>query len=176
MNPADDQRYMARAVQLARRGMNTADPNPRVGCVLVNGGRIVGEGWHARAGGPHAEIVALEAAGELARGATAYVTLEPCAHQGKTGPCTEELIEAGVKRVVAAMRDPNPEVFGRGFETLGAAGVEVRKGPLSEAAAALNPGFVSRMTSGQPFVRLKLAMSVDGRTALGSGESRWITG
>ncbi|MDX1513189.1 MAG: bifunctional diaminohydroxyphosphoribosylaminopyrimidine deaminase/5-amino-6-(5-phosphoribosylamino)uracil reductase RibD, partial [Gammaproteobacteria bacterium] len=132
--------------------------------------------WHARAGGPHAEIVALDAAGELARGATAYVTLEPCAHQGKTGPCTEKLIKAGVKRVVAAMRDPNPDVSGRGFETLSAAGVEVRKGPLSEAAAALNPGFVSRMTTGQPYVRLKLAMSVDGRTALGSGESRWITG
>jgi len=167
---------MARALQLARRGLNTTDPNPRVGCVVVNAGNVVGEGWHARAGGPHAEIVALDAAGDSARGATVYVTLEPCAHHGLTGPCTQRLIAASVSRVVAAMGDPNPAVSGNGFHALQSAGIEVIEGLLSSDAAALNPGFISRMTKGRPFVRLKLAMSLDARTALASGQSRWITG
>lgn len=176
MAPADHQQHMTRALELARRGMNTTDPNPRVGCVLVNAGQVVGEGWHARAGGPHAEIVALDAAGDDARGATVYVTLEPCVHHGRTGPCTRKLIDAGVGSVVAAMRDPNPAVSGKGFDALRAAGIEVTEGLLYEEAAAINPGFISRMTTGRPFVRLKLAMSLDGRTALASGQSRWITG
>lgn len=167
---------MARALQLARRGMNTTDPNPRVGCVLVNRGQIVGEGWHARAGGPHAEIVALDAAGSDARDATVYVTLEPCVHHGRTGPCTQMLIDAGVGAVVAAMRDPNPAVSGKGFDALRAAGIEVIEGLLYDEAAAINPGFISRMVNGRPFVRLKLAMSLDGRTALSSGQSQWISG
>ena len=176
VTPADHQRYMARALELARRGMNTTDPNPRVGCVVVNDGRVVGEGWHARAGGPHAEIVALDAAGNDSRGATVYVTLEPCVHHGRTGPCTEKLIDAGVGTVVAAMRDPNPAVSGKGFEALRAAGIAVTEGLLYSEAAAINPGFISRMTTGRPYVRLKLAMSLDGRTALAGGQSRWITG
>ncbi|MCD6007789.1 MAG: bifunctional diaminohydroxyphosphoribosylaminopyrimidine deaminase/5-amino-6-(5-phosphoribosylamino)uracil reductase RibD [Pseudomonadota bacterium] len=167
---------MARALKLARRGLYTTDPNPRVGCVLVKGGRIVGEGWHVRAGEPHAEIHALRAAGEAARGATAYVTLEPCAHHGRTGPCAEALIEAGVARVVAAMSDPNPEVSGRGLTLLREAGVAVELGLLESEARALNPGFIARMSRGRPFVRLKMAMSLDARTAMASGESQWITG
>ncbi|GAA5174756.1 bifunctional diaminohydroxyphosphoribosylaminopyrimidine deaminase/5-amino-6-(5-phosphoribosylamino)uracil reductase RibD [Modicisalibacter zincidurans] len=167
---------MARALKLARRGLYTTDPNPRVGCVLVKGGRIVGEGWHVRAGEPHAEIHALRAAGEAARGATAYVTLEPCAHHGRTGPCAEALIEAGVARVVAAMSDPNPEVSGRGLTLLREAGAAVELGLLESEARALNPGFIARMSRGRPFVRLKMAMSLDARTAMASGESQWITG
>ncbi len=167
---------MARALRLARRGLYGTDPNPRVGCVLVRDGQIVGEGWHRRAGAAHAEIEALAAAGERARGATAYVTLEPCCHQGRTGPCTEALIGAGVKRVVAAMHDPNPAVSGRGLAALERAGLTVEVGLLGAAAEALNPGFVRRMRGGRPWVRVKLAASLDGRTAMADGESRWITG
>ena len=167
---------MARALQLARRGRYTTDPNPRVGCVLVCDGEVVGEGWHRRAGEPHAERNALAAAGERARGATAYVTLEPCAHHGRTPPCSQGLIEAGVARVVAAMVDPNPLVAGRGLEQLRAAGIEVASGLLEADARALNPGFIKRMQGQGPLVRLKLGMSLDGRTAMASGESQWITG
>ena len=168
--------YMSRALQLAERGLYTTDPNPRVGCVLVKDGKVVGEGWHAVAGGPHAEVVALQQAGEAARGATAYVTLEPCCHHGKTPPCSEALIQAGVVRVVAAMEDPNPRVAGEGMKQLQQAGIEAVSGLLQAQAEALNPGFVQRMRIGRPFVRSKLAMSVDGRTAMASGESKWITG
>jgi diaminohydroxyphosphoribosylaminopyrimidine deaminase/5-amino-6-(5-phosphoribosylamino)uracil reductase len=174
--PADDLRYMARAIQLARRGLYTTDPNPRVGCVLVKDGEIVGEGWHVRAGGPHAEVHALRAAGERARGATAYVSLEPCSHHGRTPPCSEALIEAGVARVVAAMEDPNPRVAGEGLARLRAAGIETLTGILQAQAQALNPGFIRRMRGGLPYVRVKMAMSLDGRTAMASCESRWITG
>jgi diaminohydroxyphosphoribosylaminopyrimidine deaminase/5-amino-6-(5-phosphoribosylamino)uracil reductase len=176
MNPASDHRYMARALQLAERGLYTTDPNPRVGCVLVSGGEVVGEGWHVRAGGPHAEINALGTAGDRAAGATAYVTLEPCCHHGRTPPCTEALIAAGVRRVVAAMEDPNPQVGGAGLRALQANGIEVRAGVLAAEAERLNRGFVMRMREGRPWVRCKLAMSLDGRTAMASGESRWITG
>ncbi len=168
--------WMARALVLARRGLYTTDPNPRVGCVLVKDGRRVGEGWHERAGEPHAEVHALRAAGEAARGATAYVTLEPCSHHGRTGPCAEALVDAGVARVVVAMRDPNPLVAGNGIARLREAGIEVEVGLLETQARELNPGFVSRMAEGRPFVRLKMAMSLDGRTAMRSGESQWITG
>ncbi|AOV18430.1 riboflavin biosynthesis protein RibD [Acidihalobacter aeolianus] len=167
---------MARALQLARRGLYTTHPNPRVGCVLVRDGKIVGEGFHARAGEAHAEIRALQAAGKQARGVTAYVTLEPCNHHGRTPPCTEALIDAGVARVVAAMRDPNPLVAGGGLAALSAAGIEVASGLLEGSAQALNPGFISRMTYGVPWVRVKSAMSLDACTALASGESRWVTG
>ncbi len=173
---SDDHRYMARALQLAARGLYTTDPNPRVGCVLVRDDHIVGDGWHRARGGPHAEIEALARAGELAAGATVYVTLEPCCHHGKTPPCTEALITAGVGRVVAAMEDPNPRVGGRGLAMLRAAGIKTECGLLAAAAEALNAGFCSRMRSGKPFLRSKLAMSLDGRTALASGASRWITG
>jgi len=173
---AADIRYMSRALQLAERGLYTTAPNPRVGCVLVKDERIVGEGWHALAGGPHAEIVALEQAGEAAYGATAYVTLEPCCHHGKTPPCSDALIAAGVTRVVAAMEDPNPRVAGQGMSQLQQAGIETASGLLAAQAEGLNPGFVQRMRIGRPFVRSKLAMSVDGRTAMASGESKWITG
>jgi len=172
---ADDLAYMARAVRLARVGFFTADPNPRVGCVLVRAGEVVGEGCHRLAGGPHAEPDAIAAAGERARGATAYVTLEPCCHQGKTPACTDALLTAGVRRVVAAMVDPNPLVAGRGVETLRAAGVEVRVGILEAEARVLNPGFIKRMGRGLPYVCCKLAASLDGRTAMASGESKWIT-
>ncbi|MEW6039377.1 MAG: bifunctional diaminohydroxyphosphoribosylaminopyrimidine deaminase/5-amino-6-(5-phosphoribosylamino)uracil reductase RibD [Pseudomonadota bacterium] len=172
----EDHRFMARALRLAEKGLYTTDPNPRVGCVLAQGKEVVGEGWHQRAGGPHAEIAALRDAGERARDATAYVTLEPCSHHGRTPPCADALIEAGVHRVVAAMQDPNPRVAGRGLERLRQAGVEVSCGLLRQEAERLNPGFVKRMRSGLPFVRSKLAMSLDGRTALASGESKWITG
>ncbi|AMC99822.1 bifunctional diaminohydroxyphosphoribosylaminopyrimidine deaminase/5-amino-6-(5-phosphoribosylamino)uracil reductase RibD [Halomonas chromatireducens] len=168
--------WMARALQLARRGLYTTDPNPRVGCVLVKGNRLVGEGWHERAGEPHAEVHALRMAGEAARRATAYVTLEPCSHHGRTGPCAVALIDAGVKRVVVAMGDPNPEVAGRGITMLREAGIEVDVGLLEEEARAINPGFLSRMSRHRPYVRLKMAMSLDGRTAMESGESQWITG
>lgn len=176
-----DHGFMARALQLARQGLYTTDPNPRVGCVIVRYGRsaegqVVGEGYHLRAGEPHAEVHALAAAGEQARGATAYVTLEPCSHTGRTGPCAVALANAGVGRVVVAMEDPNPQVSGRGIAHLKAAGIEVHVGLLEQDARALNPGFVSRMQSRRPFVRLKMAMSLDGRTAMGSGESQWITG
>ncbi|WP_078118747.1 bifunctional diaminohydroxyphosphoribosylaminopyrimidine deaminase/5-amino-6-(5-phosphoribosylamino)uracil reductase RibD [Thiosocius teredinicola] len=172
----DDHRYMARALRLAERGLYTTDPNPRVGCVLVRDGRVVGEGWHRKTGEPHAERIALAAAGDAARGATAYVTLEPCSHHGRTPPCADGLIEAGVARVVAAMTDPNPQVAGDGLQRLRDAGISVDVGLLKADAMALNPGFVKRMTSGVPLVRCKLAMSLDGRTAMASGESKWITG
>lgn len=172
----DDGRYMARALQLARRGLYTTDPNPRVGCVLVKGGEVVGEGWHERAGGPHAEVVALTAAGARSRGAIAYVSLEPCCHHGRTPPCTQALITAGVERVVAAMPDPNPKVARQGIAELEQAGIRVDIGLMQADAERLNRGFLSRMTRGRPYVRVKLAASLDGRTALVSGESKWITG
>ena len=171
-----DYQYMARALQLAEQGLYTTDPNPRVGCVLVRDGEIVGEGFHARAGQPHAERHALAAAGDRARGATAYVTLEPCSHTGRTGPCADALVAAGVARVVAAMEDPNPQVAGNGMQTLAAAGIETASGLLEADARALNPGFISRMTRQRPYLRIKIAASVDGRTAMASGESQWITG
>jgi diaminohydroxyphosphoribosylaminopyrimidine deaminase/5-amino-6-(5-phosphoribosylamino)uracil reductase len=176
MFTAADHQYMARALRLAARGLYTTDPNPRVGCVLVRDGQIVGEGWHERAGEAHAEINALRQAGERAAGATAYVTLEPCCHHGRTPPCTRALIAAGVMRVVAAMQDPNPRVAGNGLAELQAVGVATDSGLLAAEAQQLNPGFVMRMQHGRPWVRCKLAMSLDGRTAMQNGESRWITG
>lgn len=173
---AADSAYMARALQLARRGLYTTHPNPRVGCVIVRDGEIVGEGWHERTGEPHAEVHALRAAGERARGATAYVTLEPCSHHGRTPPCSDALLDAGVARAVAAMRDPNPRVAGQGLARLAAAGVETASGLMEAEARALNQGFISRMERGRPWVRIKSAMSLDGRTAMASGESQWITG
>lgn len=171
-----DHLFMARALRLARKGIYSTHPNPRVGCVIVRDGEIVGEGWHARAGEPHAEVHALRQAGERARGATAYVTLEPCSHHGRTPPCADALVAAGVDRVVAAMQDPNPQVAGRGLLRLANAGIEVLSGVLEAEARALNVGFIKRMESGLPFVRVKSAMSLDGRTAMASGESQWITG
>ncbi|GIX22507.1 MAG: riboflavin biosynthesis protein RibD [Gammaproteobacteria bacterium] len=173
---AADHAHMARALQLAARGLYGTDPNPRVGCVLVRDGRIVGEGWHARAGAAHAEAVALAAAGEAARGATAYVTLEPCAHHGRTPPCCAALVAAGVARVVCAVQDPDPRVNGRGIAALREAGVRVESGLLAAEARALNPGFFSRLERGRPWLRIKLGMTLDGRTALANGASRWITG
>jgi len=173
---ADDFRLMARALQLAERGLWTTSPNPRVGCVLVRAGEVVGEGWHEKAGEPHAEGHALRAAGDKAIGATAYVTLEPCSHHGRTPPCAEALIAAGVSRVVAAMADPNPLVAGKGLALLQAAGIETACGLLETEARELNIGFVSRMTRGRPWLRLKAAASLDGKTALNNGVSQWITG
>jgi diaminohydroxyphosphoribosylaminopyrimidine deaminase/5-amino-6-(5-phosphoribosylamino)uracil reductase len=172
---AEDPRWMARALELARRGLGETNPNPMVGCVLVKRGRVVGEGWHRRAGGPHAEAQALRAAGGAARGATAYVTLEPCAHQGRTPPCAPALLQAGVRRVVAALRDPNPVVNGRGLASLRRAGVEVVVGVAADEAAALNERFVIAARLGRPFVMLKAAMTLDGRIATAAGESKWIT-
>lgn len=166
---------MARALSLAGRGLYTTHPNPRVGCVIVRNGEIVGEGWHEQAGEAHAEVMALAQAGNAARGSTAYVTLEPCCYQGRTPPCTRALIEAGVARVVAAMEDPNPRVAGQGLNALTDTGIAAESGLMAEAARALNAGFVSRMSRGRPLLRLKMAMSLDGRTAMASGESRWIT-
>ena len=171
-----DHEFMTRALRLAERGLYGTSPNPRVGCVLVRDGAVVGEGFHQRAGEAHAEANALAAAGDKARGATAYVTLEPCAHHGKTPPCVEALIAAGVARVVSAMRDPNPLVSGRGIERLTAAGVAVETGLMETEARELNIGFISRMTRGRPWVRMKCAASLDGRTALANGTSKWITG
>ncbi len=176
----DDLTYMAEAVQLARLGLYSTSPNPRVGCVIVEQGEVIGRGFHVQAGGPHAEIHALQSVAEqhrprLAR-ATAYVTLEPCSHQGRTGPCCQALVDAGVARVVYAMQDPNPQVAGRGLAMMRAAGLQV-DGPLLESEAqALNPGFIRRMSQGRPYIRIKLAASLDGRTAMASGESQWITG
>ena len=167
---------MARALELARRGLQTTHPNPRVGCVIVHGDSVVGEGFHERAGGPHAEVLALRQAGARAKGADVYVSLEPCCHFGRTAPCVDALIAADVKRVFAAMEDPNPKVAGKGVAALRAAGIACEVGFMEDAAAALNRGFISRMRRGRPFVTLKLAMSLDGRTAMGSGESRWISG
>jgi len=168
--------YMARALELALRGAASTDPNPAVGCVIVNDGRVVGEGFTRPAGGNHAEIEALNAAGEAARGATCYVSLEPCAHTGRTGPCTAALIEAQVARVVFALEDPNPAVAGKGEAALAAAGIRVESPLLAAEAETLNRGFVSRMRRGRPWIRCKMAASLDGRTALASGESQWITG
>ena len=170
-----DVEFMSRALMLARRGLYTTDPNPRVGSVLVKDGEIVGEGWHERAGEAHAEINALEQAGDKARGATAYVTLEPCCHTGRTPPCTDALIAAGVSRVVVAMQDPNPLVAG-GLAVLEKAGIKALAGVLQAQAEALNPGFISRMREKRPYVRVKLAISLDGKTAMANGESKWITG
>ncbi len=167
---------MARALELARRGIYSARPNPMVGCVIARADRIIAEGWHEQAGEHHAEINALNAAGEAARGATVYVTLEPCAHHGRTPPCADALIAAGVARVVAAMADPFPEVAGRGLARLAEAGVETEVGLMAAAAKAVNEGFILRVTHGRPFVRLKVAASLDGATAMKSGESHWITG
>ena len=167
---------MERALDLARRGLYTTDPNPRVGCVIAHGERVVGEGWHRYAGEPHAEVHALAAAGADAAGATAYVTLEPCRHTGRTGPCTQALIDARIARVVAAMRDPDPRVTGAGLTELAAAGIEVETGLLEARARTLNRGFVSRHERGRPWVRCKLAATLDGRTATAAGESQWLTG
>ena len=167
---------MAHALRLAERGLYTAQPNPRVGCVIAHGDAVVGTGFHRRAGEPHAEVFALREAAGRARGATAYVTLEPCAHTGSTGPCAEALIAAGVARVVGAMRDPFPQVDGAGFERLRAAGVAVHTGMIEAEARELNEGFLSRIERGRPWVRIKLGSSLDGRTAMASGDSKWITG
>lgn len=171
-----DRVAMARAMTLAGKGLYTSHPNPRVGCVIARGERIVGEGWHERAGQPHAEVHALRAAGEQATGATAYVTLEPCSHHGRTPPCVDALIAAQVARVVFAVGDPNPQVNGRGAQVLRSAGIQVVSGLLEREAGELNPGFLKRMRTGRPWVRVKLAMSLDGRTALANGASQWITG
>lgn len=170
-----DHAMMARALRLAERGAYTTRPNPMVGCVVAQGAEIVGEGFHARAGEPHAEVLALLAAGRRAKGATAYVSLEPCAHTGRTGPCAEALVAAGVSRVVAAMRDPFPQVDGAGFEKLAAAGIAVDSGLMEAQARALNRGWLSRIERGRPWLRVKLATSLDGRSALASGESKWIS-
>lgn len=170
--------FMRRALQLAEQGLYSTHPNPRVGCVMVRDDQIVGEGWHQQAGTPHAEVHALRAAGEQAGGATAYVTLEPCSHHGRTPPCAQALLDAGVAKVVVAMQDPNPQVAGSGLALLQSQGVqvEVLEGQLNAQALELNRGFVKRMRNGLPWVTAKLAMSLDGRTAMASGESQWITG
>lgn len=172
----EDFAFMARALREAGKGLYTATPNPRVGCLIVRDGKIVGEGWHRRAGEPHAEVHALAAAGSLAQGATAYVTLEPCSHHGRTPPCADALIAARVGRVVASMQDPNPSVSGAGFKRLQEAGIAVETGILAEQAQELNLGFTSRMQRGRPWVRLKIAAGLDGKTALENGVSQWITG
>jgi len=171
-----DLSHLRRALELAERGLCTTTPNPRVGCVLVRDEIVVGEGWHERAGEAHAEVMALAAAGPAARGATAYVTLEPCCHHGRTPPCTEALIAAGIARVVCAMADPNPRVAGQGMARLQAAGIAVDCGLLQDEARLLNPGFISRMKRGRPWVRAKMAASLDGRIAAPDGQSQWITG
>jgi diaminohydroxyphosphoribosylaminopyrimidine deaminase/5-amino-6-(5-phosphoribosylamino)uracil reductase len=171
-----DHQHMAHALRLAERAAYTARPNPMVGCVIARDGVVVGEGWHQRTGGPHAEVFALRQAGEQARGATAYVTLEPCAHHGRTPPCALALIDAGVSRVVAAMRDPFPKVDGGGFVLLREAGIEVAEGLMATQARELNRGFLSRIERGRPWLRVKLAASLDGRTAMADGTSKWITG
>jgi diaminohydroxyphosphoribosylaminopyrimidine deaminase/5-amino-6-(5-phosphoribosylamino)uracil reductase len=171
-----DRTHMARALELAERGLYTTTPNPRVGCVIVRDGAVVGEGWHARTGEAHAETIALQAAGDRAAGATAYVTLEPCDHHGRTPPCSDGLIRAQLGRVVTAMQDPNPLVAGKGLEKLRAAGIAAESGLMETEARELNIGFVSRMTRARPWVRMKIAASLDGRTALANGKSQWITG
>lgn len=171
-----DHLHMAHALRLAGRGLYTTQPNPRVGCVIAHGAEVVGVGWHQHAGEPHAEVLALRAAGARARGATVYVTLEPCAHYGRTPPCALAVVEAGVARVVAATGDPSPKIAGRGFAMLRSAGIEVEVGLLAAPARELNPGFFSRVERGRPWLRLKQAMSLDGRTALANGRSQWITG
>jgi diaminohydroxyphosphoribosylaminopyrimidine deaminase/5-amino-6-(5-phosphoribosylamino)uracil reductase len=170
-----DHAMMRRALELAAKGLYTATPNPRVGCVLAQGETVVGEGWHERAGGPHAEVVAIGQAGARAAGATLYVNVEPCSHHGRTPPCTDLIVKSEVKRVVAAMLDPNPEAA-HGGARLAAAGIRFEHGLMDEAAKELNIGFVSRMTRARPWVRMKIAATLDGRTALASGKSQWITG
>lgn len=177
MKHEDLKPLMQHALELARKGLYTTTPNPRVGCVIFDeGGRLLAEGFHERAGEPHAEVMALNRAGTLARGATACVTLEPCAHRGRTGACCDALIAAGVARVIYGMQDPNPQVNGRGLDRLRAAGIEVVGPVLEDECRALNPGFIKRMTAGLPWVRCKMAMSLDGRTAMADGKSQWITG
>lgn len=173
---SQDQTYMARAIQLAKKGQYTTHPNPRVGCVIVRDGKIIGEGYHQYAGQGHAEVNAIASANTSIEGSTAYVTLEPCSHTGRTPPCAMALIKEKVARVVIAMQDPNPEVAGRGIQLLKDANIEVEIGVQKEQARALNPGFIKRMETGLPWVRIKLAMSLDGKTAMSSGESQWITG
>lgn len=172
----DDYRYMSHALRLARRGLYSCHPNPRVGCVVVHSGEIVGEGWHQRTGEPHAEVHALDMAGERAHGATLYVTLEPCCHSGRTPPCTDRVVRSGVSRLVAAMADPNPDVNEHGLEQLRSAGIAVTTGVAEAEARDLNRGFIRRMEAGMPWVTIKLASSLDGRTAMANGESQWITG
>lgn len=174
-SPADHA-YMSQALQLAEKGLYGTSPNPRVGCVIVHDGRVVGSGWHERAGQPHAEINALNTAGTAARNATAYVTLEPCSHHGRTPPCAEALVNAGIVKVVSAMSDPNPLVAGGGYELLKQAGIDVQTGLMEAEARALNIGFVARHTRKRPWVRIKIAASLDGKTALSNGSSQWITG
>jgi diaminohydroxyphosphoribosylaminopyrimidine deaminase/5-amino-6-(5-phosphoribosylamino)uracil reductase len=176
MPAASDRDFMRQALELASRGLYTTTPNPRVGCVIVRDGAVAGTGWHEKAGMPHAEVLALDEAGERARGATLYVNLEPCSHHGRTPPCVDAVIPAGIRRVVAAMKDPNPKVAGEGFAKLRAAGIEVESGVMEEEARELNIGFVARMARGRPWVRMKIAASLDGRTALANGKSQWITG
>ncbi len=176
MSDAADHEYMAQALALAQRGLYTTTPNPRVGCVIVQGDAVVGEGWHERAGGAHAEAAALAAAGERARGATMFVTLEPCHHHGRTPPCDAAVIAAGIKRVVIALRDPDPRTSGQGIAALAGAGITVETGALESEAHELNIGFVSRHVRGRPWVRMKVAASLDGKTALLNGSSRWLTG
>jgi diaminohydroxyphosphoribosylaminopyrimidine deaminase/5-amino-6-(5-phosphoribosylamino)uracil reductase len=176
MLTAADREFMEQALELAGRGLNTTTPNPRVGSVVVRDGTIVGTGWHEKAGMPHAEVLALKAAGARSRGATLYVNLEPCSHHGRTPRCVDAIIEAGVKRVVAAIQDPNPKVAGAGFAKLRAAGIAVERGLMEEEARELNIGFFARMTRGRPWMRMKIAASLDGRTALANGKSQWITG
>ena len=177
---ASDHTYMAHALRLAERGLYTTMPNPRVACVIVKNNEIVGEGAHLKAGEPHAEVLALreasQQAGDKAKGATAYVTLEPCSHFGKTPPCADALVQAGVAKVIAAMQDPNPLVAGQGLARLSGQGIEVASGLMQAQAEALNPGFISRMSKNRPFVRSKIAASLDGKTALANGASQWITG
>lgn len=178
INAALDSKMMAKAIQLAKKGLYTTHPNPRVGCILTKDQHIIGQGYHQRTGEPHAEINALNSLQDKAQasGATAYVTLEPCSHTGKTPPCSNALIDAGISRVVIAMQDPNPQVAGQGIARLKAAGIDVELGILEQPARELNPGFIKRMEQGLPWVRVKLAMSLDGCTAMASGESQWITG
>jgi len=176
MFTAADHGFMEQALELAGRGLNTTTPNPRVGCVVVRDGTVVGTGWHEKAGMPHAEVLALKAAGARSPGATLYVNLEPCSHHGRTPPCVDAIVEAGVKRVVAAIQDPNPKVAGAGFAKLRAAGIAVEQGSMEEQARELNIGFFARMTRGRPWMRMKIAASLDGRTALANGKSQWITG
>ena len=176
MFTAADHGFMEQALELAGRGLNTTTPNPRVGCVVVRDDTVVGTGWHEKAGMPHAEVLALKAAGARSRGATLYVNLEPCSHHGRTPPCVDAIVEAGVKRVAAAIQDPNPKVAGAGFAKLRAAGIAVEQGLMEEEAHELNIGFFARMTRGRPWMRMKVAASLDGRTALANGKSQWITG
>ena len=176
LNQDKTQDYMQRAIALAQLGQYATKPNPNVGCVIVKNGQIIGEGYHPKAGQPHAEVFALRQAGEHAQGATAYVTLEPCAHYGKTPPCAEALVKAQVQKVLIACPDPNPLVAGKGVKILQDAGIEVETGLCAELAKNLNLGFLKAMATGKPYVRLKVASSLDGRTAMASGESKWITG